>query len=167
MNENNDVDEYGLPIGVLGAHPNEFFGAIGRIVCVCAVLEAQVTTLRHTLEGSGQGNFTHEPASDQVRRARTLARELDEPGLQRIESFCDGAEAAFARRNGLVHSSFPAQSDGRFWGHRPTRDKSITDGTAQTVETTLEDLRGFIAELSRLVRDFNTVHGFAGRVNSP
>ncbi len=49
----NSVDEYGLPVGVLCPHPNEFYCAIGRVVCVCAVLEDKVTTLRHTLERAG------------------------------------------------------------------------------------------------------------------
>jgi len=163
MHERDGVDVYGLPVGVLGAHPNEFFSAIGRVVCVCAVLEEKVTTLRHTLERAGQGSFTHQPVSKQIIRARELSRRLPEPGPAEIGAFCDNAEAAFQRRNELVHSSFPAQPDGRLWGHRPVRDKSTTDGSVQTVETTLEELSVFISELARLVRDFNTVHGLASR----
>jgi len=35
------VDEYNLPAGILGLHPDGFYGAIGRIVCVSAVLEGR------------------------------------------------------------------------------------------------------------------------------
>ena len=163
MHERNDVDEYGLPLGILGAHPNEFFSAIGRVVCVCAVLEEKVTTLRHTLERADQGSFTHQPVSKQIMRARDLSRRLPEPGPEKIGAFCDNATVAFDRRHELVHSSFPAQPDGRLWGYRPVRDKGTTDGSAQTVETTLEELCAFISELARLVRDFNAVHGLASR----
>lgn len=163
MRERNDVDEYGLPVGILGSHPNEFYGAIGRVVCVSAVLEDKVTSLRHSLEGAGQGTFAGEPVSNQIRRARRLCQGLPEPGPEQIRAFCDKAEAAFLRRNVLVHSSFPAQADGRVWGHRPARDKTITDGTADTVETTMEELCTFIRELAGLVFDFNTVHALAGR----
>lgn len=52
----NGADGYGLPQGVLGLHPDEFYGTIGRIVCVCAVLEEQITTLRHSLAGAEQGS---------------------------------------------------------------------------------------------------------------
>jgi len=163
MHEREGVDEYGLPLGVLGAHPNEFYSAIGRVVCVCAVLEAKVTSLRHTLERSGQGSFTNQPVGQQIIRVRDLSRRLPEPGPDRIGAFCDGAAAAFDRRNELVHSSFPAQPDGRLWGHRPARDKGTTDGSAQTVETTIEELRDFISELAQLVRDFNAIHSLASR----
>ncbi len=46
MYEPNDIDEFGLPITILGNHPDEFYGLIGRIVCVCAVLEEKVTMKR-------------------------------------------------------------------------------------------------------------------------
>ncbi len=161
MHEHEGVDEYGLPLGVLGAHRNEFFSAIGRVVCVCAVLEAKVTTLRHTLERTGQGSFTNQPVSQQIVRVRDLSRRLPEPGPDRIGAFCDGAASAFDRRNELVHSSFPAQPDGRLWGHRPLRDQGTTDGSAQTVETTIEELCAFISELAHLVRDFNAIHSLA------
>ncbi len=76
--------------------------------------------------------------------------------------FCDRAKAVFDRRNELVHSSFPAQPDGRLWGHRPMRDKAITDGSSATVETTMDELRAFVSEAARLVLEFNDVHAFAG-----
>ncbi len=162
MQELNDADEYCLPVGILGFHPNEFYGAIGRIVCVCAVLEDKVTTLRHTLANAEQGKFTHEPVSAQINAARGLTRELPDPDAQEVGRFLDAAGAAFRHRNELVHSSFPAQPDGRIWGHRATRDKAVTDGTADTVETTLDDLHAFIGELAQLVRSFNQVHALVG-----
>lgn len=163
MDERNAVDEYGLPLGILGAHPNEFYGAIGRVVCLCAVLEDKVTALRHTLERAEQGSFTRQPVSEQITRARDLARHLPEPAPERVGAFCDKAQAAFARRHELVHSSFPAQPDGQIWGHRPVRDKRTTDGSVQTVETTLKELRAFINQLACLISDFNAVLGVANR----
>jgi hypothetical protein len=162
MHEANGADEYGLPIGVLGLHPDEFYSAIGRVVCVCAVLEDKVMTLRHTLAGAEQGRFTREPVSAQIKAARALSNGLPEPGPEKINSFCDKAEAAFHHRNELVHSSFPAQPDGRLWGHRPARSKALTDGTADTVETTIGELRAFMGELASLVGVFNQVHALAG-----
>lgn len=162
MYEANGADEYGLPIGVLGPHPDEFYSAIGRVVCVCAVLEEKVTTLRHTLARADQGRFAHEPVSAQIKAARALCSRLPEPGPQRINSYCDRAETAFHHRNELVHSSFPAQPDGRLWGHRLARNKALTDGSADTVETTIGELRAFIGELASLVGVFNQVHALAG-----
>lgn len=167
MNALSDADEFGLPMNILGKHPDEFYGMIGRIICVCAVLEDKVTTLRHTLAHAQQGKFTLEPVSAQIAAARPLARDLPESAAQQVDAFLDAAEVAFRYRNKLVHSSFPAQPDGRIWGHRATRDKAVTDGTADTVETTVEDLRAFLKKLADLVNSFLQVHTLAGmRTNS-
>jgi hypothetical protein len=155
------VDAYNLPIGVLGQHPDEFYGAIGRVVCVCAVLEDQVTTLRHTLAGANQGQFTQHPVKAQIDTARALALTLPQPAADVITAFLDEAAGAFSRRNDLAHSSFPAQPDGRIWGHRPARDRTVTDGRADTVETSVEEIREFIGTLSALVRRFSQVHALA------
>lgn len=156
-----DTDEFGLPVGILGLHPDRFYGAIGRVVLVCAVLEDQVITLRHTLAGAQQGTFTREPVSSQIKAARGLARNLPEQDAQATERFLDTGAEARQRRNKLVHSSFPAQPDGRLRGHRPTRDKSNTGGTADTVETSIED-RTLIQDLAQLVTSFNQAHALLG-----
>lgn len=155
------VDDYGLPTGILGRHPEEFYGSIGRIVCVCAVLEDKITTLRHTLAGAKQGQFTHEPVSQQIDAARTLSRNLPDPAPERISRFLDEVQAAFRQRNDLVHSSFPGQPDGRLWGHRPTRLKNVVDGTADTIETSIGELRALIGKVAEIVESFNQVHAIA------
>lgn len=168
MTDLNSVDAYNLPISVLGQHPDKFYGAVGRVVCVCAVLEDQVTTLRHTLAGASQGQFTHQPVKAQIDTARTLASSLPEAEADVITEFLDEVGIAFLRRNDLAHSSFPAQPDGRIWGHRPARDRNVTDGRADIMETSVDGIREFIGELSALVRRFNQVHALAApSANSP
>jgi len=151
------TDRYGLSADVLGTHSDDFYGAVGRVVCVCAVLEDKVTSLRHTLEGVRQGVHTQQPVSKQIQVARERAGAM--PDYSRdVTQYLDDVEKAFRRRNEIAHSSFPAQEGGRLWGHRPARDKNILDGTADVIETTIDELRGFIGELSDLVRRFNDVH---------
>lgn len=161
MHAQENVDDFGLPTSILGQHPDEFYGVVGRIVCVCAVLEDEVTTVRHTLAGAQHGKFTHEPISAQIVAARRASQSLPQRAAQEIVAYLDESEAAFHHRNALVHSAFPAQPDGRIWGHRATRNRTVFDGTADTVETTLEELRLFLCELAGLVRRFNQVHGLA------
>lgn len=110
------------------------------------------------LAGTQQGRFTHEPVSQQVKISRSLARGLPEHTAGSVEAYLDAVQSAFERRNDLVHSSFPAQPDGRLWGHRPTRDRTVTDGRADTVETNMEDLGIFIGQLARLVTAFGGIH---------
>ncbi len=66
------ADPYDLPVGTLGRHPDEFYGAMSRIACICAVLEEKVVALRHALARTEQGRFTHEPVSAQMKAARPL-----------------------------------------------------------------------------------------------
>lgn len=152
-----DIDSYSLPIGILGHHPDEFYGAVGRIVCVSAVLEDQITSIRHALAHVEQGRFTHEPVSTQIFTARQLSGGLRPPGPDLVDAFLSRAEVAFAKRNELVHSSFPSQPSGKLIGHRPARSKKVTDGTADIVETSVDKLKLFIGELADLVQSFNRV----------
>lgn len=121
------------------------------------------TRSRHcvTLADAKQGQYTQQPVSKQIDVARSLSVRSPDPAMQAISPFLDEAESAFYRRNDLVHSSFPAQADGRLWGHRPTRDKSVVDGTADTVETSIGQLRAFIVELAELVKRFNQLQAIA------
>jgi hypothetical protein len=157
------IDKYNLPSGILGDHPDEFYAAVGRVVCVCAVLEDKITSLRHALEHVEQGRSTHQPVSEQTRITRELAGRLPDPTAESVGTFLDRVDRAFTTRNALVHSSFPAQPSGRLWGHRPTRDRSVTDGSADTFETSMEDLRHLIAELADLVQQFNGILAICSR----
>lgn len=48
-------------------------------------------------------------------------------------------------------------------GTAPGEGKDTADGSAQAVETSLEQLCVFISELACLVGGFNAVHGLASR----
>lgn len=156
------VDEFNLADSVLGVHCEEFFGAVGRIVCVSAVLEDQVTTLRLTLANGTEDGSTREPVGQQIRQGRAMATQLSEPAATRVSAFFDEAERAFRRRNEIVHSLFPAQSTGEVFGHRRTRDKAVTDGSPEIVESSVSELKQFIGQLSNLARRFNDVHVMCG-----
>lgn len=162
-----EVDAYNLPVGLLGRHPEEFYGAMGRVVCICALLEDKVGSLRHALERVEQGRFTHEPVSAQIKASRRLSQDLPDPAPSLIGAFLDKAQVAFDSRNELVHSSFPAQASGQIWGHRAARDKSVTDGSTDTVVTSIEQMRAFIRELSTLVTDFNHVYAWSASRSVP
>ncbi|NPD04866.1 hypothetical protein HN031_09250 [Nocardioides sp. zg-1308] len=162
-----EVDACNLPIGLLGRHPEEFYGAMGRIVCICAVLEDKVASLRHALVRVQQGRFTHEPTSAQIKTSRRLSRDLPDPAPSLIGAFLGRAQVAFDRRNELVHSSFPAQASGRIWGHRAAREKSVTDGSTDTVVTSVEEMGAFIRELATLVWDFNHVYAWSASTPAP
>jgi hypothetical protein len=118
------TDQFGLEESILGLHPEAFYGAVGRVVCLAAALEDKITTLRHTLVHAQQGQYTHQPIAEQVRRARSASTWCDTAAQERIGAFLSAAEDSFERRNELVHSQFPAQADGTLFGHRPDRGRT-------------------------------------------
>lgn len=142
---------------ILGPHADVFFIAMGRIVCVSACLEEKLTALRHALASEHQGRFTQQAVSVQIVEARKLLGRLPISDAAAVSAYLDRVGDAFKKRNEYVHSSFPAQSDGRLWGHRPTRDKTIIDGTADTIDTSPEEMDMFILHLAGLVKDFNQI----------
>lgn len=152
-----EYDEYNLSRRVLGTHPDEFYGAMGRIVCVCAILEDKVTALRIALARVKQGTFSHQPINQQIKAVRALLVDIPAPGRELTSSYLDRVDDAFGRRNDFVHSSFPAQASGQVFGHRMARDKTVTDGTAEVVSTTLDELKLFIGHLGDLVLEFNAI----------
>jgi hypothetical protein len=158
-----ECDEYNLSCRTLGTHPDEFYGAMGRVVCVCAVLEDKVTALRHALARVQQGTFSHQPINQQIKAARALLVDLPDPGRELMSAYLDRVDDAFGRRNDLVHSSFPAQASGQVFGHRMARDKTVTDGTADVVSTTLADMKLFIGHLGDLVFESNAVMAYAAQ----
>ena len=152
------TDSFNLSDGVLGPHPDEFYGAVGRIVCVFAVIEQQLSAMRHTLEQVEQDKFTQQPASSQTKVARRLSNDLPAEDGDRVRQFLDRADLLLSKRNGIVHSSVPAQAGGRLWGHRSPRSKTNTGGRSEFVETTVAELKEFVSELSKLAEDFNQVY---------
>ena len=153
-----DTDTYGMPEKILGPHPDEFYGAVGRIACVSAVLEQNLAAVRHTLALAYQGQHTREPVGTQIQMARGLANSLPAERRARVHAYLDSAKVAVDRRNAIVHSAFPAQASGQLIGHRPVRDKTVLDGRASWTETSPDDLRELIGHLSQLVLEFNGVY---------
>ena len=151
------TDDFNLSERVLGPHPDEFYGAVGRIVCVCGVVEQQLSAMRHALGQIEHDKFNQQPASSQSKISRQLSHELPPEDGERVRQFLDRADLLLAKRNSIVHSSFPAQGDGRLWGHRSARNRAITDGSVETLVTTMPELKEFVAELSNLAEDFNQV----------
>ena len=100
-------------------------------------------------------------------RPAVVSHRIDpDPAPSLVGAFLDRAQVAIDRRNQLVHSSFPAQASGQIWGHRAAREKSVTDGSTDTV-VSVEEMRAFIRELATLVRDFNHVYAWSASTSAP
>lgn len=153
-----DVDSYGMPERIFGSHPEDFYGAVGRIAGLSALLEQQLAAVRHSLARAPQGKFTHQPISKEIQTAHELVDSLPAERRPLVSDYLGRAKAAINCRNDVVHSAFPAQASGELIGHRPDRVKTVTDGGATWTKTSLADLRDLIGQLSQLVLEFNSVY---------
>ena len=51
-------DDFGIPLNIMGRHPEDFFSVLGRIVALSATLEHQVLTFYQYLVGRDQTAYT-------------------------------------------------------------------------------------------------------------
>lgn len=153
-----NVDSFGLLARVLGLHDEAFYGAVGRVACLAAVVEDQLRTTLQSLRRSGQHSFAGTPAGQLLRmlrkdvkasRGRTEERE-------RVTVYLDRVAAALLARNELLHSLWPAQQDGRLFRHR-----LAPDGRRVAEDVASGDLTDLIAELADLTLGWNGIYAVA------
>lgn len=139
-----DVDEFGVPRTLLGDHPAQVWGAIGRTVAVAAVLENRLVALLQMLTLSGQSAYATETPTGLIAKLRGLEPAGD-PAWAGWDTWLDQAADAFEWRNHVVHNLWPAQSGGRLFGWRLGRD-----GKLSKVESTERELMSKLVELATL-----------------
>jgi hypothetical protein len=76
-------DPYGIPPNMFGIVPEEFFGALGRVVMVAALLELQLLDLVTTLDQASQQTHAGKSGTELIKACRTV---LDnrEPSLRAV-----------------------------------------------------------------------------------
>src|ERR1700680_4302005 len=98
-------DAYGVPLNIMGRHPEEFFSMLGRIVSLAATLENKILSFYQYLVGRSQTE------QSELRVAQHITKSLKELGrlkeLQRLpqgeaelaEQWLLDAKAITTRRN--------------------------------------------------------------------
>jgi hypothetical protein len=158
------VDRFGVPDYFFGAHNEDFFGAIGRIASLAALIEHQALTIYQTLMNLPQTTGTLLSATqliDKASKALTAAGD-DENQTTLLQYFSD-VDAALRKRNGYIHSLWPAQPANVLFGWRPTRAKTApADKPNDAIQTNLEGLKAFISTLVEIVQRRDRVWVAAG-----
>lgn len=160
-----EPDEFGVPLNFLGSQSEDFYGAIGRIALLGALLEYRLLVLYQALVGARQDEHTQLSATQLIERARTEIHLLRDDGQRStVGRFLDDAEAVARRRNDYVHSLWPVQSGTRLFGWRPPRSKDSGESVL-VVETTmadvLHDIEWFVTVIKSWDRVFPYVSGRA------
>lgn len=157
------VDDWGVPSLIFGPHPEAFWGGMGRVASLSALLEDRLLTLLTSLRGEA-ADASPPPAMgvllsrlENERDARTdLAAWAD------FGEYLVRARRCANYRNDLIHSIWPVQPGGRIlFGHRlralPRAERTEDGPLAERklVTTNLDELRSIVSDLVVLTdRDF-------------
>lgn len=154
-------DRFGVPARFFGVVDDDFYGLIGRIVMMAAVLEDRLITLRTVIREpiAHQATYAGKPSSELIKGiTKELGKRPD--GFRATGEVLIGRlERAFDRRNDVVHSLWPNPTMEHAFGHRTvTKSRRLTDGDhSATVTTDGPQLMNVVHELADLygeVRDF-------------
>jgi hypothetical protein len=160
QNEAMAADSFGIPDGMLGKHPEEFYGAVGRIVTLSALLENGLQALVEKLKPTSQGSLGKKSATDLVAEGRRHLPRFDDAAQRaRAERFFADIDGALKERNDVAHDLWPAQPGGDLLGHRPSRQKVIGADRTQIKSTDMDAFRSLIKTLVRLIQDCPAIGG--------
>jgi hypothetical protein len=156
-------DDFGVPANALGPGvPEAFYGALGRIVALGAIVEhhlaAVVTQLEHTNEESVAGI----PFVGLVKRYDAVLLERATAGAPLSERFYllgEDAQKVMHRRNAVVHSLWPNPTTDAAQGWRLVAEKLQVDPSTPVIWTSgdLPALRTIIDELVRLIDELRDI----------
>jgi hypothetical protein len=151
------TDAYGVPLNIMGRHPEEFFSMLGRIVSLAATLENKILSFYQYLIGRSQTEQSELSVSQRLKELERLP-----PGeVELAKQWLLEAKAVTRRRNDYVHSLWPAQGDGKLFGWRVLQRKG---GVVEFVELTQDDMRNDLNRLIALL-EVNSLHRFLGFVS--
>lgn len=152
------VDEWGVPTMFFGPHSEAFWGGMGRVATLSALLEDRLIALLASLRRQafdaapppGLGALLSQLGAEYRARAEITAWVDFGEYLARVRR-------CVTYRNDLVHSLWPVQPGGRIlFGHRlrsVPRDHRTADGPVaerRLVTTTMDELQSVVTELVAL-----------------
>lgn len=152
MIDHQAADDYGVPEKMFGAQDDDFYGAIGRIVNLSALLEIRLIAIHQALAGVEQDVQTNLPASDLCTHAEALVKHALEAGTltqersELIARFLDRAKHLLAKRHDYVHNVWSRTGDQIVYGWRPGRHGKLTPEKRAAEMAELDDLPAWFTE---------------------
>lgn len=158
-------DDFGLPDRMLGAHADWFYPAVGRVACVCAVLETKAQALAEILARLEQGSLTRKPVHVMGVTATAAAHLVDSAYRSAntaeicpsVTQFYKSVEEIMERRHAVVHAVWPAQPKEAQFGYRsdrgaPNGDVLVTgDNTRTAMVDLIRTAVAMVDECTRLI----------------
>jgi len=145
-----DTDDFGVPLNIMGRHPEDFFSILGRIVALAATLENKILVFYQYLVGRRQDRYTELAVGQLIAKALEQLHRLPPADGELAKEWLLEAKEITEKRNDYVHNMWPAQGDGRLFGWRVPRKRNAQ--AAITTEGTLEEMRDDLGRLIALLR---------------
>jgi hypothetical protein len=150
------VDRFGIPDSTFGVVPDDFYGLLGRVVALGALVEMRFGDVVGRLTAKTEAQLAGKQMSqlldlfDKVAKGQTVPDRL--PGLR------DRTDRAMQQRNTLVHSLWPAPrlDEAKGWrGVTPSRRPASGEPIVWTYanEDQMVGLVRELVELSSALRD--------------
>ncbi|MGI8415845.1 MAG: hypothetical protein ACR2P2_06470 [Nakamurella sp.] len=162
-------DEFGIPERMFSQVPEGFFGLMGRVAMVAAVLDDRPVTLLTQLTGSHQGKYAGwmpGRSLPELKKVLTTRRpELAAEGIGLVERL----HSAFDGRNELIHSLWPHPTLEYAYGHRGVASGKRTDPNDFSVGITTNRAKmiAVMTELSELYAEVRRLEMLAQRPDPP
>lgn len=150
------TDTYGVPDGLFGQVPEEFYALVGRIVIIASLIENHLLELVWALDQAQPQNFhAGKQGSELIKTARRELRSwpsLEADGNDLLNRVFDD----LGNRHDLAHSMWPNPRADLAFGWRPTLLKR-NEGSNWiiTVETSFPELRALVLRLVALVDELS------------
>jgi hypothetical protein len=132
VNDFGQLDDFGVPANTFGPVPDSFYGAIGRIAMLGALVESRFADVAGAVLGVPEADIA----------GWTVA----------LTTACEDAVAVMWRRNDMIHSLWPSPDvyGANGWRNVPAKQRG-DDGTHyKWTGTDLDQLRQLITELVRV-----------------
>lgn len=147
-----DTDRYGVPNRMFGEVPEGFYGLVGRIALLAALLEDRLHVLFCVLDQAPQDRLAGESRTKLIKECRGRIDSVRDERQWR--EFLNRAEAALHSRHAVLHSLWPfAQAQGvRGWRNVPRGRRRELNGPVEWTDLSADQLPGLVTELVDLVR---------------
>lgn len=156
-----NCDVWGVPDRMFGPMPETFYGAVGRVVMLNALLEDRLRGLLQTITFAPQTAYAKDSPGRFIPKLRQHVVKLPDVWAG-LDAYLDGVDAALDRRNDLVHSLWQHDGADSYFGHRLDRSPKRA-----TTTRTLVDLREEIGGLVRLIDEGERWYAVAGSLPLP
>jgi hypothetical protein len=148
------TDQWGVHVNMFGPVPEDFWGLIGRITAVSALVEQRLHDLYCTLARVAQDVHAGAPGTFLIRELRGHVQAVPLDQHDQVQAFLTDAEAALVQRHEIVHSLWPHSGSPtvRGWRGVPLRKRRDPEQAAEWTSVHAGDLPVVLGDLLDVAR---------------